>query len=77
MFSVAPVKVAAPEVPVVVSVRASCLPLNVAKFAALRYPSTKLVAAGMDIVPLVFTNGALKVRASCLPLKVFQSVEVK
>jgi hypothetical protein len=77
MFSVAPIKVAAPVVPVVVRVIAFCLPLNVAKSVALRYPSTKLVAAGIDTVPLVFTSGALKVSALCFPLNVFQSVELK
>jgi hypothetical protein len=63
MFRVAPIKVAAPVVPVVVRVIAFCLPLNVVKSVALRYPSTKLVAAGIDTVPLVFTSGTLKVSA--------------
>jgi hypothetical protein len=48
--------------------------LNVVQSVLVKYPFTELVAAGIDTVPAVFTNGALNVSAPCLLLNVFQSV---
>ena len=46
MFSVAPIKVAAPVVPVVVSVKAFCLPLKVLQSADDRAPLLAALAVG-------------------------------
>lgn len=77
MFKVAPTKVDAPELPVVVKVIAFCLLLKVVKSAEAKYPFTEVVAAGIDIVPLVLTKGELKVKADCFALNIAKSVANK
>ena len=68
-----PIKVEGPLVPVVVSVNASCFELNILQSVFVKYPLMLLVAAGIDTVPAVFTNGELNVNADCLLLNVNQS----
>jgi hypothetical protein len=55
--------VLAPLFPVVVSVIAGCLELNVSQSALVRYPFTLLVAAGIDIVLVVLfqTSGVVAI----------------
>ena len=65
--------VAAPLVPVVVKVIVPCLLLNVVQSALDKYPLTDVVAAGIDIVFVVLTNGELNVKTLSFPLNVVQS----
>ena len=53
MFKVAPTKVAAPLVPVVVNVIAFCLPLNVVQSVEDKYPLTDVVACAIVILGVV------------------------
>ena len=76
MFKVLLINVAAPLVPVVVSVIVFCLLLNVLQSVELKYPLIVEVAAGIEIVFKVLTNGDEKVNTFSLPLKVIQSAEL-
>ena len=58
-------------------VKADCFPLKVDQSPEVKYPLTRLVAAGIEMVLTNLDKGAEKVSALSFPLKVPQSVKVR
>jgi hypothetical protein len=75
MFKVFAINVATPDVPVVVRVIVPCLLLKVFQSVDDRYPSTDVVATGIEIVLVVLTKGEENVNTDSLLLNVLQSVD--